>query len=209
MSGDTWVIATNNKKKYNEISACFKSLGLKCISPQELGISSNPKEIGSTFRENAYIKAKALYDLCHLPVVADDSGLEVDFLQGDPVVDSAYYAGYDATDDQNIDKLLRMMGDVPKNMRGASFLCVICAITGDGQTLFTTGTWRGRIGPFRRGEGGFGYDPVFWLRGNHSAAQLSQDKKIQVSHRGRAIRKMAFRLRFIGGVRVKLKGNRI
>jgi len=199
----TFVAATNNPGKLEEIRAGLRSVGCRCISLVEAGLVCDPEETGSTFRQNAFLKARSVYDLCRRPVIADDSGLQVDALDGAPGVITARYAGRDATDDENIDKLLEELNGVEYDRRNARFVSVICVILDDDTTLYARGICEGVIGGQRRGQGGFGYDPVFLLPGNWTVAELDAERKLQISHRGRAIRKMAFRLRGIHRIRLK------
>jgi len=154
-------------------------------------------ETGTSFAANALLKAQHAADLTGLPAIADDSGLVVDALHGRPGVYSARYAGSNATDADNIDKLLREMAQVADTERGAAFHCVICMVTpGAGEPLFAEGSWRGRIARQRSGAGGFGYDPVFIdPELGVTAAELSSDEKNQRSHRGKALAELLRQLK--------------
>jgi non-canonical purine NTP pyrophosphatase, rdgB/HAM1 family len=193
----TFVAATNNAGKLKEIRNILKSAGFECISLKEAGIDVDVDETGATFAQNAYIKAKTIYDICGLPVIADDSGLCVDYLGGEPGIYTARYAGPEHDDDANIDKLLGKLVGLPSEQRGARFVSAVCAVLSDTETVTALGWCEGYIGTERRGSGGFGYDPVFWLKGNRSFSEISEKHKDDISHRGRAIRKLAFMLRGI------------
>ncbi len=193
----TFVAATNNPGKLHEIREILKLVGCDCVSLAEAGLDISVEETGATFLQNAELKARAVYALCGRPVLADDSGLCVDALGGEPGVHTARYAGDDHDSEANIDKLLGNLRDVPPKARSARFISVVYAILADGTAVTGRGWCEGFIGPERRGSGGFGYDPVFWFRGNRSMAELSDNKKNEISHRARAIRKLAFKLRGI------------
>lgn len=197
MDNITFVAATNNPGKLREMREILAGAGCGCISLKEAGIDIDPDETGATFAENAYIKAKAIHDLCGRPVLADDSGLCVDYLDGAPGVHTARYAGDGHDNEANIDKLLSVLQGVPMQDRTARFVSAVCAILPDGARYTAQGYCEGAIGTERRGGGGFGYDPVFWLAGNRSIAEIPEEKKNQISHRARAIRKLAFKLRGI------------
>lgn len=179
------IVASNNKKKIIEMSRILKSLDIEVMSLKEAGIDIEIEETGTTFSENAYIKAKAIYDMTKRPCIADDSGLEVDYLKGAPGVYTARYAGEHATDQENIDKLLGTMEGVKD--RGAQFVSAICCVINDEESIATVGSCEGTIGYEMRGENGFGYDPIFMV-GDRSFAQLSEEEKDAISHRGKAMR---------------------
>lgn len=187
-------IATNNAGKVREFSRILAPLGIEAHSMKELGVSLEVEETGKTFEENAYLKAKALFDILHTPVVADDSGIEVDALGGRPGVYTARYAGEHATDDENIDKLLADMRDIPEGKRTARFVCALCVVLSTREHFFLRGTCEGEIGFARAGEGGFGYDPVFYV-GEQSFAQLGAEEKDAISHRGQALRLLEEKLK--------------
>ncbi|NLC78479.1 MAG: RdgB/HAM1 family non-canonical purine NTP pyrophosphatase [Ruminococcaceae bacterium] len=198
----TFVVATNNADKLSEIRDILKSVGCDCVSLKEAGIDIDVEETGATIQENSYIKAKAVFDLCGRPVIADDTGLFVDALDGEPGVKTARYAGDDHDFNKGVDKLLQNLSGVKKHAdRAAHFASTATAILEDGSVLSATGEVDGYIGTERRGNAGFGYDPVFWLYNNVSLAEISAERKNQISHRGRSIRKLAFLLRRIKKVR--------
>lgn len=180
-------IATGNRHKLQEVGAILgTSVDLLCqLDVPGIG---EVAETGLTYHENAEIKAKALWELVKEPVFADDSGLEVDALGGGPGIHSQRYSAPNPTHEKNIDKLLNALADLPEEKRSARFRCVICFINGTGTPTFFEGKLEGRIGFERRGKGGFGFDPVFMLpdRGC-SVAELSEDEKNRISHRGRAV----------------------
>ncbi len=185
-----FIIATGNAHKLLELERILAPLGIDAVSTKTLGISlDDVEETGETFEENAYIKAKAACDKTGLPAVADDSGLCVDALNGQPGVYSARYAGENATDGQRIEKLLENLQDVPKEHRTARFVSAVCCVWPNGDTLSVRGECEGTIGFSPLGENGFGYDPVFMV-GEKSFAQLTAEEKDAVSHRGRALIKL-------------------
>ena len=138
-----FIIATNNKGKLKDFNKILEKEGHKAISLKEAGVSVNPEETGTTFAENAYIKAKAVYDIVKKPVIADDSGLSVDALNGEPGVYSARYGGEGLTDYDRCIYLLDNIKDVPEKMRGAAFKCALCAIMSDGEVVEAEGEVRG------------------------------------------------------------------
>jgi XTP/dITP diphosphohydrolase len=151
------------------------------------------EETGATFEENALLKAKTVYDIIGLPVIGDDSGLEVVALNNQPGVYSSRFAGDNASDDDNIDKLLRKMHNIPTEKRTARFRCVVAFLgtSSDDQPVFFEGEWAGYIAKERRGKNGFGYDPVFVdLQSNLTAAELESDQKNKISHRGKAVQSL-------------------
>lgn len=197
----TFVAATNNEGKLREIREILGRAGFGCVSLREAGLAADPAETGSTFAENAEIKARAVQALCGLPVLADDSGLCVDALGGAPGVHTARYAGEPADSERNIDKLLAALAGVEHAQRSARFVSAVCALLPDGRKVTARGTVEGYIGEARVGAGGFGYDPIFLLPCEVGFAELSEERKNAISHRGRAIRKLAFKLRHIRKMR--------
>ncbi|HTN33251.1 MAG TPA: RdgB/HAM1 family non-canonical purine NTP pyrophosphatase [Marinobacter sp.] len=189
---DTLVIASNNQGKINELAELLAPLGLAPIAQGKLGVDE-AEEPAITFVENAILKARHAARITGLPALADDSGLAVDFLGGQPGVRSARYAGEHASDRDNINALLAAMAEVPDDQRGAQFHCVLVYLRhGDDPTpLICHGSWPGSILRQPQGAGGFGYDPVFLVpeRGC-SAAELSHGEKSRISHRGRALAKL-------------------
>ena len=184
-----FAVATNNQKKLKEIQRILDSFGITAKTLKELGIETEIEENGTTFEENALIKAKTIAEICSLPTISDDSGLEVDALNGAPGVYTARFAGEHATDDENIDKLLHEMKDVEKNDRTARFVSAVCLYMPDGRHTVCRGTCEGWIGYERIGDGGFGYDPVFMVD-EISYSQMSPEAKDAISHRGSALRQL-------------------
>ena len=185
--------ATNNAKKLKEIDRILASLGHSIKSLKELGVDVNPEENGETFADNALIKAKVVAEIANLPTISDDSGLCVDRLGGAPGVHTARYAGENATDDENIDKLLNRLENLPDSDRGAAFVSSVCLYMPEKSQdnyVICTGECRGYIARERQGEGGFGYDPVFMVDGK-SYASMSRREKDAISHRGAALRLLA------------------
>ena len=184
-----FAVATNNQKKLKEIQRILDSFGITAKTLKELGIAVEIEENGTTFEENAVIKAKTIAQLANLPTISDDSGLEVDALSGAPGVYTARFAGENATDDENIDKLLSEMENVEKADRTARFVSAVCLYMPDGRHTVCRGTCEGWIGYERIGDGGFGYDPVFMV-GEISYSQMSPEAKDAISHRGSALRQL-------------------
>ncbi|MDD2759833.1 MAG: RdgB/HAM1 family non-canonical purine NTP pyrophosphatase [Methylomonas sp.] len=181
------VLASSNPGKIREIQAILQNDN---ILPQSQFNVTEPDEIGSTFIENAIIKARNAALRCKLPAIADDSGLVVDALNGAPGVISARYAGPRATDKANLNKVLKNLKDVPPEHRTARFVCVMVYMrhAADPTPLIAQGVWEGRILSQAVGENGFGYDPIFWVEEYQcSSAQLSAEQKNGISHRWRAL----------------------
>lgn len=184
------VIASNNAGKLREFRAILEPFGLEVISQREAGFTEDVDETGTTFAENAALKARAVFEKLHCPVIADDSGLMVDALDGAPGVYSHRFAGENATDDDRNAKLLRELENVPESQRTARFVCVLCYVNADGtEEQKFTGICEGRIGTQARGENGFGYDPLFYVNGI-SMAEMTEAEKNQISHRGRALEQL-------------------
>lgn len=182
------VLASNNNHKLREISEILEPLDFTVISQLQAGISLEVDEIGTTFEENAALKARAIYQIYKTAVIADDSGLEVDYLNKAPGVYSSRYAGENATDKEKCEKLLSELEGVPMEKRTARFVSVICYIDKDGKEHIVRGECEGYIGFEPRGENGFGYDPIF-MYGDKSFAEISAEEKNSVSHRANAMRK--------------------
>ena len=180
------IVATNNPHKLVEFGRILAPLGIEVHSQKEYCPDLDVEETGTTFAENARLKAEAVYRATGLTAVADDSGLCVDALGGAPGVYSARYAGEHATDAQRIEKLLEEMKDVPEEKRTGRFVSAICCI-GPDLLVECEGVCEGVIGYECRGEGGFGYDPVFYVEGR-SYSEMTGEEKDAVSHRGRALR---------------------
>lgn len=177
------ILASNNKNKLREFRNILEPLGYEVLTQSEAGADIEADETGTTFEENAYIKAKAAYDITHLPVIADDSGLEVDALGGEPGIYSARYA----EEGQRCAKVLSKLEGVPDEKRTARFVCAVCYIDEKGDSFTVKGTCEGKIGYEKRGTNGFGYDPIF-MYGDRSFAELSAEEKDSVSHRANALK---------------------
>jgi XTP/dITP diphosphohydrolase len=184
------VLASSNGGKLRELSAILAPFGYELVAQTTLGIDT-PPETGTTFAENALLKARHAASESGLPAIADDSGIEVDALDGRPGIYSARYAGEHATDHQNLLKMLDELRAVPTERRTARYQCVIAFVRSpeDPSPLLAQGSWEGRILTRPRGTGGFGYDPIFQPMGlDQTAAELSAEEKNAVSHRGKALR---------------------
>lgn len=183
--------ATNNAGKVKEIRAILGSLGHEVLSLKDMGIEIDVEETGTTFEENAFIKARAIAEITDCAVIADDSGLCVDALGGEPGVYSARYAGEGASDEELVAKLLKNMKDVKEENRGAHFVSVVALVLPDKREYSAMGCADGRITFEPSGNGGFGYDPVFYSDEiKKTYAQMSADEKNKISHRYRALIKM-------------------
>ena len=199
------IFATGNEHKMVEVRMILDGLGLEILSQKEAEIQADVVEDGTTFEENALIKASEIAKIAHeMPeykeavVMADDSGLEIDYLGGEPGIYSARYMGEDTSYDIKNQNLLDRLEGVPDEKRTARFVCAICAALPDGRKLTTRGTIEGIIGHGISGENGFGYDPIFWLpEYGCSTAELSPEKKNELSHRGKALRAIKEQLREI------------
>lgn len=190
-----FVIATKNEKKLLELARILEPLGIAAVTAEQAGFElMDVEETGQTFEENALLKAQAACDQTGMPAVADDSGLMVDALDGAPGIYSARYAGEGASDAKKIEKLLGAMKDVPVQARGARFVSAVCCVFPRGEMLTVRGECEGSIAFAPKGQGGFGYDPVFLVEGGRSYAELSAQEKDALSHRGRALRALAEQL---------------
>ena len=190
------VIATGNKGKLREIRALLDSSRFELL-PQTDFDFPEAVEDGLSFVENAIIKARHASKHTGLPAIADDSGLEVDALKGQPGIYSARYAGENATDSDNIDKLLLALAGLPESQRTARFRCsmVFMRHAQDPSPLICDGAWQGRILPARQGDNGFGYDPIFYVPEQAcSSAELAPELKNKLSHRGQALRQLVSKL---------------
>ncbi|XDF78029.1 XTP/dITP diphosphatase [Aliivibrio fischeri] len=186
------VLATGNQGKVREMADILADFGFDVVAQSEYNVS-DVAETGTTFIENAIIKARHAAKETGLPAIADDSGLEVDALNGAPGVYSARYSGEGATDQKNIDKMLAAMEGIPAEKRTARFHCVLVLMKheNDPTPLICHGTWEGHITTKQKGENGFGYDPIFWVsEDNCSSAELEPARKKQLSHRGQALKKL-------------------
>ncbi|MDX5474005.1 MAG: XTP/dITP diphosphatase [Bacillaceae bacterium] len=188
------IIATNNEGKVKEFQNIFSEKGYTVRSLKDFPEIDDVEETGTTFEENALLKAQTVAKALKVVVIADDSGLEVDALNGEPGVYSARYAGTDKNDEANIDKVLEKLQEVPEEKRTARFVCVLAVAMPDGESLTVRGTCEGFIANERKGENGFGYDPIFYIKEiDKTMAQLSKEEKNKISHRARAIELLAKR----------------
>lgn len=185
------IFATGNEHKMVEIREILGELPVEILSMKEAGIKADIVENGSTFEENALIKAKEVCKLAGEMVLADDSGLEIDYLNGEPGIYSARYMGEDTSYRIKNQNLIDRLEGVPEEKRTARFVCAIAAAFPDGRSFVVRGTIEGIIGYEERGANGFGYDPIFYLpEKGVSTAELSPEEKNSISHRGNALRKM-------------------
>ncbi|WNJ80222.1 XTP/dITP diphosphatase [Cedecea neteri] len=185
-----FVLATGNAGKVRELASLLADFGLDVVAQTELNVES-VEETGLTFIENAILKARHAAKVTGLPALADDSGLAVDALGGAPGIYSARYAGEDASDQQNLEKLLQALKDVPDEKRQAQFHCVLVYMrhAEDPTPLVFHGSWSGVITRASAGLGGFGYDPIFYVPSEgKTAAELTRDEKSAISHRGQALK---------------------
>lgn len=182
------IFATKNKGKIKEIQAVLGD-SYEVITMEEAGIHTEIEETGTTFEENAVIKAETVRDLCGEIVLADDSGLEIDYLNGEPGIYSARYMGHDTSYDIKNKNLIDRLAGVPDEKRTARFVCAVAAAFPDKPTIVVRGTMEGIIGYEIKGENGFGYDPIFFLpEYGMTSAELSPEEKNRISHRGKALR---------------------
>jgi XTP/dITP diphosphohydrolase len=183
------VLASGNRGKLTELQSRLGALNFEVVPQSQFDIP-DADETGLSFIENAILKARHAAKLSGLPAIADDSGLEVDYLQGQPGIYSARFAGVDATDEKNNAKLLASLADVPAAERSARFQCVLVFMRheNDPTPLVCQGSWEGSILTEAHGENGFGYDPLFFIEGkNCCSAELAAEEKNRISHRGKAM----------------------
>lgn len=189
-----FLIASKNKKKLNEMQRILSPLGIEVLSESDSGYTfPEVEENGTTFAENARIKALSAMKTTGLPAVADDSGLCIDALNGAPGIYSARFSG-DHNDDANNQKVFDLLKDTPDDKRTARFVCSICCVFPNGDEIVANGVCEGKIGYTLIGENGFGYDPLF-IVGDKSFAQLSNEEKDKISHRGNAMREFTQKLK--------------
>ncbi len=193
-----FLIATHNMKKRDELYRILSPLGIDVKTAEQAGVEiSDVEETGETFYENALLKAKSGCEESGMPCVADDSGLAVDYLAGAPGVYSARFSGVHGNDDENNKKLLKLLSDVPLSERTARFVSVVCCVFPNGDIISARGECEGYIGFEGKGNGGFGYDPLFMV-GDKSFAELTPSEKDALSHRGKALAQIAEKLREYG-----------
>jgi XTP/dITP diphosphohydrolase len=183
------VLGTNNSDKVTELAHALLGLPVSVVSVGQVGEWPEVEETGETLAENALLKARAALSRTGHICLADDTGLEVDALGGAPGVRSSRYAGEDVTYAENVDKLLRELAGIEAERRTARFRCVIALVHPDGRVVLVEGVTEGRILDDRRGSGGFGYDPVFWIpEAERTYAEMDLEEKNLRSHRGKAMR---------------------
>ncbi|MBR6102837.1 MAG: RdgB/HAM1 family non-canonical purine NTP pyrophosphatase [Ruminococcus sp.] len=187
------IVASNNKGKIKEYKEILEPMGFEVLSQREAGIELEPDENGSSFAENSAIKARAIFEITDCAVLADDSGLTVDALGGEPGIYSARYEGIDTSEGRSL-RILEKLKDVPAEERGAHFVCAIHLILADGREIRASGSCDGSIGYGFKGENGFGYDPIF-MYGDRSFAELSSEEKNSVSHRAMALKDLIAKLK--------------
>lgn len=190
------VLASGNAKKVHELTELFSRYGLEIIPQTQLNVEDVP-ETGTTFVENAIIKARHAAEVTGLPAIADDSGIEIDFLEGQPGIYSARFAGEHANDQANNALLLEKLQTVPNEQRTARYQCVLVFMrhAKDPTPLICHGAWEGKILNQETGNGGFGYDPLFWCpEHNCASAELTPEQKAKISHRGKALRELMTKL---------------
>ena len=188
---DKIVFATTNEGKVKEIKEILGDFPIEVVSMKEMGITADIEENGTTFEENSLIKARALAKLTGLPALADDSGLEVDYLNGEPGIYSARYLGRDTDYDYKNNYIIDKLSGAKGEDRSARFVCVISLVLPDGREFVERGVVEGLIGYEQKGENGFGYDPIFYLpEYEKTSAELPPEKKNKISHRGKALTAM-------------------
>ena len=198
------VFATGNAGKVKEIRMIMEDVGMEVISMKEAGISVDIEEDGSTYEQNALLKARAVAAYTDDIVMADDSGLEIDYLNKEPGVFSARYMGEDTSYHIKNNNLIERLSGVPEEQRTARFVCAIAAVLPDGKELTTRATIEGSIGYEEKGENGFGYDPIFYVpEFGKTTAELSEEEKNQISHRGKALQLMKEELKKHEGIDCK------
>lgn len=185
------VLASSNAGKVREVEMMMKDMGISVIPLSETSFEGEIEENGATFEENAVIKAKAVANVLNVPVLADDSGLEIDYLDKAPGIYSARYLGHDTPYSVKNKMILEKLDGVPDEERTARFVCSMALALPEGTILTTTATMEGRIAYEIKGENGFGYDPIFYLpEFGMSSAEISPEQKNEISHRGKALRMM-------------------
>lgn len=189
------ILASNNNGKIKEVKEILKGMDMELLSMNEAGIDADIEENGTTFEENALIKARAVMGMTGEITIADDSGLEVDYLNKEPGVYSARYMGHDTSYRIKNQSIIDRLEGVTGSDRSARFVCAMAAVFPDGTELVTRGTMEGIIGYEEKGENGFGYDPIVYLpEYNKMSAELSPEEKNRISHRGKALEKLKMEL---------------
>ena len=188
---DKIVFATTNEGKVKEIKEILAGFPIEVVSMKEMNITADIEENGATFEENSLIKAREVSKLTGLPAMADDSGLEVDYLNGEPGIYSARYLGRDTDYNYKNNYIIEKLKNAKDEERSARFVCVISLVLPDGREFIKKGVMEGMIAYEIKGENGFGYDPIFYLpEYGKTSAELSSDEKNKISHRGKALRAM-------------------
>lgn len=183
------VLASTNQGKVREVAMMVQDMGIEIVPLSETAFQGEIEETGTTFEENAVIKAMQVAKTLGIPALADDSGLEIDYLNKEPGIYSARYMGHDTPYAIKNQKILDKLRDVPEEKRTARFVCAMALVLPDGTTRTTQATMEGRIGYEIKGENGFGYDPIFYLpEYGCTSAELSMEEKNKISHRGKALR---------------------
>lgn len=188
------VLATNNEGKVREFARILEPLGIEVMTQKQAGVHVSPEENGTTFAENARIKAMAVYEATGLPTVADDSGLCIDAMNGEPGVYSARYDGEDTPYEEKNRRIIESLNGVAEEKRTARFVAHITCVLSKDEILDCEGVCEGTIGHKPAGDGGFGYDPIFYV-GDKSFAELDGEAKDKVSHRGKALEKLYQKLK--------------
>lgn len=197
MENKVFLIASHNMKKRDELCRILSPLGIEIKTAEQAGVTlTDVDETGETFYENALLKAQSGCRESGMPCVADDSGLAVDYLAGAPGVYSARFAGEHGNDEKNNAKLLKLLSDVPLEERTARFVSVVCCVFPNGDIISARGECEGYIGFEKKGNGGFGYDPIFMV-GDKSFAELTPEEKDALSHRGNALNLLSEKLKSI------------
>ncbi len=192
------IFASNNQGKIREVKDMLADPDVEVLSMKEAGIDMDIEENGTTFQQNALIKARAVYNVTHELTIADDSGLEIDWMNGEPGVYSARFMGHDTSYDIKNAAILEKMKNVRGADRSARFVCAMAAILPDGREITTRGTMEGVIADRIEGSNGFGYDPILYLpEFGKTSAQLTEDEKNRISHRGKALRELVRELRLL------------
>ena len=192
-ASNTIILASGNKKKLKELSGILTRFSMNLLPQSDYQVE-DAVEDGLTFVENAIIKARHACDITGLPAISDDSGIEVDYLKGKPGIYSARFAGEEASDQQNLDKLLESLRGVPQELRTARYQCIIVYMqhSEDPTPIICQASWEGVILETESGNGGFGYDPIFYCPvAGKTAAQMTAEEKSSVSHRGKALKAFA------------------
>ena len=189
------ILASNNKGKIAEVKEILKDMNVEVISMKEAGLDVDIEENGSTFEENALIKAEAIMKMTGEITIADDSGLEVDYLNKEPGLYSARYMGHDTSYDIKNNAIIQRLEGVKGTDRSARFVCAMAVVFPDGKNIIARGTMEGLIADKPMGENGFGYDPIMYLpEYQKTSAQLSSEEKNKISHRGKALEKLKTQL---------------